>query len=84
MPSERPRVPELTKEAAAPAVREVMEGQEALFGFVLNPTKVMGHCPEILAGQAGLAQAIERSGHLEARLRSLLYTKVASLNGCPF
>lgn len=84
MATERPRLPELSKEDAAPSVREVMEAQEAYFGFILNPTKLLGHCPAILEGQAALAKALERSGHLEASLRSLLYTKVASLNGCPF
>ena len=79
-----PRLPELSIEAARPPVREMMEAQERLFGFVLNPTKLMGHCPTIAAGQAALTQGIEKAGNIEARLRFLLFTHIASLNGCPF
>jgi alkylhydroperoxidase family enzyme len=61
-----------------------MEAQQATFGFVLNPLKLMGYCPTIVEGQTALAQGIEQAGHIEARLRYLLYTFVASLNGCPF
>ena len=53
-------------------------------GVVLNSIKLMGYCPTIADGQAALAQGIEKAGHIEARLRYLLYTFVAGLNGCPF
>jgi hypothetical protein len=79
-----PRLPELTIETAPPTIQKLMEAQQATFGFVLNPTKLMGYCPTIVEGQAALAQGIEQAGHIEARLRYLLYTFVASLNGCPF
>ena len=79
-----PRLPELDIENAAPPVREAMEAQERLFGFVLNPIKMMGYCPSIAEGQAALTQGIEKAGNIEGRLRSLLFTRVASLNGCPF
>jgi alkylhydroperoxidase family enzyme len=70
--------------AAAPAVREMMAAQERLFGFVLNPIKQMGHCPTIAEGQVALTQGIEKAGHIEGSLRSLIYMRVATLNGCPF
>jgi len=79
-----PRLPELGIDDAAPAVQEMMAAQERLFGFVLNPTKLMGYCPTIAEGQAALTAAIEKAGNIEPRLRFLLYTRVASLNGCPF
>lgn len=79
-----PRIPELSMENASGYVRKVMEAQERQFGFVLNPIKLMGHSPSIAEGQAALAKAIEKAGQIEGRLRSLLYTRVASLNGCPF
>ena len=79
-----PRLPELTPDTASAPVRKMMEAQAVIFGFVLNPTKVMGHCPEVAVAQTALGQAIDRSGHVEGRLRYLLYAKVASLNGCPF
>jgi len=31
-----------------------------------------------------MAEAIERSGLIESQLRSLVYLKVALINGCPF
>lgn len=79
-----PRLPELKKEDAAPTVRRMMEAQEEVFGFILNPIKMMGYCPTIAEGQAALTGAIDKAGNIEDRLRSLLYTRVASLNGCPF
>ncbi len=79
-----PRLPELTLESAAPAIQKMMEAQQAHFGFVLNPIKIMGHCPSIVEGVNALGRSIDKAGHIEARLRYLLYTYVASLNGCPF
>jgi hypothetical protein len=78
------RLPELTMETAPPATRKLMAAQEKIFGMVLNPTKIMGYCPSIAEGQAALTQAIEKAGNIEARLRCLIYTFVARLNGCPF
>ena len=79
-----PRLPELTLETASPATRKMMEAQQAMFGMVLNPIKLLGYCPTIVEGQAALGRGIDHAGNIEARLRYLLYTLVASLNGCPF
>ena len=79
-----PRLPELTIETAPPATREIMEAQQARLGVVFNSTKLMGYCPTIVEGQTALAQVIEQAGNIEARLRYLVYTFVAGLNGCPF
>ena len=79
-----PRLPELTMETAPPATRKLMEAQQAIFGMVLNPIKLLGYCPTIVEGQAALAQGIDHAGNIEARLRYLVYTMVASQNGCPF
>lgn len=79
-----PRIPELRAADAAPSVTKMMAEQEDYFGFVLNPLKVMGHCPSVAEGLAALTQGIEDAGRIEGRLRSLLYSRVASLNGCPF
>jgi hypothetical protein len=78
------RLPELTLETAPPTVRQMMEAQQATYGVVLNPLRLMGYCPTIAEGQAALARGIEQAGHIEARLRYLLYTFVATLNSCPF
>ena len=79
-----PRIPELTPETASPEIREMMLAQEAHFGFVFNPTKVMGHCPEIAKAQVAMGRALDESGNIEPSLRYLVYTKVAAMNGCPF
>jgi hypothetical protein len=79
-----PRLPELTLETAPSTTRKLMEAQQALFGTVLNPIKLLGYCPTIVEGQAALARGIDHAGNIEARLRYLVYTLVASLNGCPF
>jgi alkylhydroperoxidase family enzyme len=79
-----PRLPELTPQTAPAPVREMMQAQTEVFGFVLNPTKLLGYCPEIAAAQSALGLALDRGEHIEARLRYLVYAKVASLNGCPF
>ena len=79
-----PRLPELTKETADPAIREVMEAQEQALGLVLNPTKLMGYCPPIAQGQSALGRGIDKAGNIEAQLRYLVYTFVAGRNGCPF
>jgi hypothetical protein len=78
------RLPELTIDTAPVAIQNIMAAQQALFGFVLNPTKVMGYCPSIVEGATALGRGIDKAGHIEARLRYLLYTYVASLNDCPF
>ncbi len=79
-----PRLPELTIDTAPPETRTMMEAQQAMFGLVLNPIKLMGYCPTIAEGQAALARGIEKAGNIEARLRYLIYTFVAGLNSCPF
>ena len=79
-----PRLPELSAADATPAVEKMMAEQEAYFGFVLNPLKMMGYCPSIAAGAQALMEGIEKAGNIEGRLSSLLYARVASLNGCPF
>ena len=79
-----PRIPELKAADAAPMIQQAMAEQEEYFGFVLNPTKLLGYCPSIARAANGMMLGIEESGLLEERLRSLIYSRVASLNGCPF
>jgi hypothetical protein len=79
-----PRLPELTIDTAPAATRKIMEAQQAALGTVLNSTRLMGYCPTIVEGVMGLSRGIEKAGNIEPRLRYLVYTFVASLNGCPF
>ena len=55
-----------------------------LFRSLLNPTKVMAHCPPILKAAKALGASIAESGQLPASLPPLIYFRVASINGCPF
>lgn len=79
-----PRIPELSREQASPSIAKAMDEQLRDFGFVLNPLKVIGYCPTIAAGLHALTGGIEEAGGIEAPLRSLVFARVAALNGCPF
>lgn len=79
-----PRVREIEDAGDNPILREVFTRQRERFGDLLNPTKVMAHCPPILAAAQALAAAIEQSGQLPKGLLPLVYLRVATLNGCPF
>ncbi|MDA0352557.1 MAG: hypothetical protein O3A10_10165 [Chloroflexi bacterium] len=79
-----PRLPELSKEDADPAVRDMMEAHEGFFGLVLNPLKLQGYVPSIARGASGLGRGIDEGGNIEAQLRYLVYSFVAGRNGCPF
>ena len=60
------------------------EMQQAMYGVVLNPVKLTGYRPTSAEGQAALARGIAQAGHIDPRLRYLIYTFVATLNGCLF
>ena len=45
---------------------------------------MLAHCPPILKVAGLLGQAIEQSGQLPKELVPLIYTRVATINGCPF
>jgi alkylhydroperoxidase family enzyme len=79
-----PRVQEIEEDGGDPVLAAVFRRERETFGGVLNPTKVMAHCPPILAAAKGLGAAIERSGQLPRALLALVYFRVASINGCPF
>ena len=79
-----PRVSEIEEDGGDPTLASVFEKEREIFGGLLNPTKVMAHCPPILAAAKALGAAIERSGRLPKGLLPLVYLRVASINGCPF
>ena len=79
-----PRVREIEDDGGDPILAKVFQQQRELFGDLLNPTKVMAHCPPILGAAGALGAAIERSGQLPKGLLPLVYLRVATLNGCPF
>jgi alkylhydroperoxidase family enzyme len=79
-----PRVSEIDDDRGDPTLTEVFAKERAIFGDLLNPTKVMAHCPPILKAAKALGASIQQSGQLPAALLPLIYLRVASINGCPF
>jgi alkylhydroperoxidase family enzyme len=79
-----PRVREIEDDGGDPTLRKVFAREREAFGDLLNPTKVMAHCPPILSAAKALGAAIEQSGQLPKALVPLVYLRVASINGCPF
>ncbi len=79
-----PRVSEIENDGGDPTLAAVVEKEREIFGGLLNPTKVMAHCPPILRAAKLLGASIEQSGQLPKELLPLIYLRVASINGCPF
>jgi alkylhydroperoxidase family enzyme len=79
-----PRVREITDAAGDKTLAGIFEKERETFGGLLNPTKVLAHCPPILRAAKLLGASIEQSGQLPKALLPLVYLRVATLNGCPF
>ena len=79
-----PRVSEIEEDGGDPILRPIFDKQRETFGSLLNPAKVMAHCPPILKAAGLLGLAIAESGQLPKSLLPLLYLRVSSINGCPF
>lgn len=78
-----PRIDEVTAERATEEQRRVLEEDEALYGDVLNTTRIYAHAPELLAPLRALHGELA-SGGLPELLVSLARLRVAQINGCPF
>jgi alkylhydroperoxidase family enzyme len=79
-----PRVSEIDDDRGDSTLQPIFAKEQELFGGALNPTKIYAHRPFVLKAMKDMAEAIERGGLIESQLRSLVYLKVALLNGCPF
>jgi len=79
-----PRVPEIHDDGGDPILQDLFAKERELFGNLLNPTRVLAHCPPILRAAKQLGASIEKSGRLPAALLPLIYLRVALINGCPF
>ena len=79
-----PRVSEIEEDGGDPTLAATFEKEREIFGDLLNPTKVLAHCPPILRAAGLLGLAIEQSAQLPKSLVPLIYLRVASINGCPF
>lgn len=79
-----PRVREIDDAAGDPILEELFAKERAIHGDLLNPTKVMAHCPPILRAAKMLSASIGQSGTLPKGLQALVSLRVAAINGCPF
>lgn len=79
-----PRVRNIVDAGGDPVLEDLFAKERAAFGDLLNPTKVMAHCPPILRAAKLLGASIAQSGTLPKGLAELVYLRVASINGCPF
>ena len=79
-----PRVSEIDEPGDDPILTETFAKEREVFGFVLNTTKVQAHTPGIMRAAKQLSIAVEKSGLLPPQLLSLVYLRVALINGCPF
>lgn len=78
------RIKGITRDEAAPEVREVFDAQERQHGAILNTAKVYGLRPTIQKGVQALQAGILASGLISSELRHLLCMKAANINGCPY
>jgi alkylhydroperoxidase family enzyme len=65
-------------------LEELFAKERAAYGDLLNPTKVLAHCPAILRAAKMLGASIAASGTLPKGLADLVSLRVAAINGCPF
>jgi alkylhydroperoxidase family enzyme len=79
-----PRVREIDDAGDDPVLKELFAKERAVYGDLLNPTKVMAHCPPILRAAKLLGASIAESGTLPKGLVALVSLRVAAINGCPF
>ena len=79
-----PRVKEIENDGGDAILAELFAKEREAVGDLLNPTKVLAHCPPILRAAKQLGASIERSGQLPSALLPLVYLRVALINGCPF
>lgn len=78
------RIREVDALKAPPEIRQAFEEQAKTLGAVLNPSKISAHRPTIFFASGALGRAIDESGLLPVGLRSLVFVRVAQINGCPF
>ena len=79
-----PRVTEITDSGGNASLEVELSAERDHFGRVLNPSRVMAHCPPILSAAKKLYASIDESGLLPPTLLALVYARVAAINGCPF
>ncbi len=79
-----PRVSEISDAGGDPILEHVFATERRQCGELLNPTKVLAHCPPLLSAMKTLYAAFQKSGLVSGALLALVYVRVSSINGCPF
>ena len=79
-----PRVPEITDDNGDPTLKALFDKERAAYGDLLNPTRVLAHCPPILAAAKQFYASFPKSGLIAPSLHALVHVGVAAINGCPF
>jgi len=79
-----PRIGEIEEPGDDAILKDIWAKEQERFGFVLNTTKIQAHTPGILKAAKQLSVAVDRSARLPPLLLSLVYLRVALINGCPF
>ena len=79
-----PRVNEIDDARGEPILEDLFAKERAIYGDLLNTTKVMAHCPPILRAAKLLGASIAQSDTLPKGLAALVSLRVAAINGCPF
>jgi hypothetical protein len=69
----------LEEDRGDPILMDEFAREREAFGDLLNPTKVMAHCPPILKAAKALAASIQESAQLPKALLPLVYLRVAAL-----
>jgi alkylhydroperoxidase family enzyme len=79
-----PRIHEVSDEGASPEQRRLFETDRALFGEVLNPSRVYAHRPEAFLAVQALHAALADASALPPELVGLARLRVAEIHGSPF
>ena len=79
-----PGINEVDDAANDSTLQTIFDKERAAYGDLLNPTKVLAHCPPILHAARLLSASIDQSGQLPKTIPPLVYLRVAGINGCPF
>jgi hypothetical protein len=78
------RIPEVSEETATPMQQRLFDGDRALFGEVLGPSRTYAHRPEVFLGVQELHRALAETSTLPAELVALARFRVARLHSSPF
>jgi uncharacterized peroxidase-related enzyme len=74
----------LTKEQAAPELKETIEKLSRQTGKAPNIFAIMAHRPAVLSAFLPLYKAVVNEGTVEAKYKELAYLRASMVNGCEY